>query len=101
LRREAGRSGFGNSARKMSKIKLIVEFLDDSHSFALGFEAGKLYEQMRNEQTEINGAFNKANSGQLMLMARNLGYEVTEILSLDEIFVNLRFKFKPPSADCF
>jgi hypothetical protein len=75
-------------------MKLILEFLNDSQDFALGFEAGKLYQQMRDKQTEISGTFNKANSEQLMLMARSLGYEVTEIVFLDERWVNLRLKLK-------
>lgn len=76
-----------------ASYRLIVEFLNQEPAFALGFEAGRVYAQMRAGADVIEGSYNAENDEQLLLMARKLGYEV-DTEQEAEGWVRIRF-YKP------
>lgn len=63
--------------------KLILEFLNDSNDFALGFECGRVYQDMKSQVIEIKGFYRFSNLEQLKLMAQKMGYSIQEIGSLN------------------
>jgi hypothetical protein len=74
--------------------RLITEFLTDAPNFALGFEAGIIYNQMRSGVQEIEGQYNISNQDQLFMMAGNLGYEVKKWEKLDQTWMFCKFNKK-------
>jgi len=76
----------------MSELRLVVEFLNDSPDFAYGFEAGKVYQQMRDAIPVIEGTYHTQNLEQMMLMARKLGYSALHVSHLEGDWVQLRFQ---------
>ena len=73
----------------MAQHRLILEFLNESPDFAYGFEAGKLYQQMKSGQRSIEGIYHRVNTDQICLMARTLGYSVTSLKLLDEHWISV------------
>jgi hypothetical protein len=55
----------------------VIAFLDQSSAFARGFEAGRLYSQMRAGQERIEGHYHVANEEQLINIAQKCGYAMT------------------------
>lgn len=72
----------------MSEHRLIVKFLNESPDFAFGFEAGKIYQQMRARQRSIEDIYNRVNADQICLMAKALGYSITSLKLLDENWIS-------------
>lgn len=68
-----------------------MPLLSDDPAFALGFEAGIVYQQMRAAESHIAGVFHGTNEEQLRLMAHRLGYAVTKRATsgewIDMVFV--------------
>jgi hypothetical protein len=73
-------------------MKLITPFLSDSLDFALGFEAGKCYQQMQEGENPIEGMYHLANQDQLFLTAGNLGYTVREWQKRDDTWMHCIFE---------
>jgi len=73
-------------------MRLITPFLSDSQEFAFGFEAGKLYQQMKTGEPLIEGTYHLNNQDQLFLTAGNLGYMVKNWQKLDEIWMRCVFE---------
>ncbi|ACC81169.1 hypothetical protein A6769_38670 [Nostoc punctiforme NIES-2108] len=67
----------------MSEYKLVIEFINESKDFALGFESGKVYEQMKNQIPEIEGVFGSENFEQFKLMSQAMNYSITQINNLN------------------
>jgi hypothetical protein len=78
-----------------NKLSLICPFIDQSESYAYGFEAGRLFESMANEVPIVEGVYHYDNVGQLMLLATHLGYRPTPLSKL-EGWVEMRFEKLPP-----
>lgn len=76
----------------MSEYRLIVKFLNESPDFAFGFEAGKIYQQMRARQCSIEGVYHRVNADQICLMAKALGYSVTSLKLLDETWISVTMR---------
>lgn len=72
-------------------LRLITQFLVENPNFALGFEAGIVYNKMRTGVGEVEGQYNIANQDQLFVMAGNLGYAVKEWKKLDETWMFCKF----------
>jgi hypothetical protein len=70
----------------MTEYKLALAFLDSSPSFAHGFEAGKLYQQMRDRQPKIENYYQTGNLEQIKLMCQELGYAIVSLNIADDYF---------------
>lgn len=76
----------------MSELRLIVEFLNDSPDYAIGFEAGRLYQQMQDQIPLVEGVYHTQNLEQMMLMSRRLNYSASAINHLEGDYVQLKFE---------
>ena len=54
----------------------LLEFTSDDPNFALGFEAGGMWERLKQFPPRLEETVHAANDEQFHLMARRLGYEV-------------------------
>ena len=75
----------------MSGLSLIFPFVDSSANFAYGFEAGKLYQQMRDGVPEIEGTFHFDNYEQFKLMAEACQYSVSSFNNVGDGWIGLKF----------
>ena len=73
-----------------SEFQLVLKFLDQSKSFALGFEAGKIYGQMDTRQP-FDGTYHAENVDQLLAMAKTKNYRCIPTNS-DGHWCNLKFE---------
>lgn len=60
----------------MAEFVEVIPFLTDDAAFVYGFEAGVLYQRMRNGEDHITGAFHALNEEQLLVIAGRMGYRV-------------------------
>ncbi|MCU0551934.1 MAG: hypothetical protein MUC48_21565 [Leptolyngbya sp. Prado105] len=72
-------------------LSLICEFKDQSPSFALGFEAGTVFEAMNLRVPSFDGTYHYASVDQLIAIAQSMNYRVVP-LSKTEGWCELRFE---------
>lgn len=81
----------------MTEVQLIFRFINESKDFALGFECGRIYQDMKNATPKIEGAFHAENLEQIQLISQVMNYSIEEITTLNDIggvtsdWVNLKF----------
>ena len=63
----------------MTGYDLIIEFPDQSKSFALGFEAGGMWQRMKNRESEIGQTIHSENLDLITAMATRQHYEVVRV----------------------
>lgn len=69
--------------------ELLFPFLDESPSFSMGFECGKLYGQML-AQLEIEATIHVQSWEQIRLMADSAQYSVIKCHAIDEIWLSIK-----------
>ncbi len=77
--------------------RLLMAFVDQSPSFAYGFEAGKVWAEMGSNRRVIEGQYHEENHEQLMRCAQTKGYHVISITGQGSGWVLLKFR-KPFKA---
>lgn len=73
-----------NEEIEESSYQLLFPFLDESSSFAMGFECGKVYGAMKAGMPTIEGTYHLQNFEQFKLMAESAGYTVTKVSGYGE-----------------
>ena len=70
--------------------RLLFEFVNDSHDFILGFEAGQIYDQMKMNVPIIDGMFHWDNMQQISVMAKAMNYQIVNDERIIDGWVNLK-----------
>lgn len=80
-------------------LEMLFPFLDESPSFAMGFECGKIYGQMLAKQPIVEALIHLKNWDQIKLVLTSAGYCIDNLQYVDSHFLGIRLvcKIKPSS----
>lgn len=87
-----------DGTERQDTYALVVELFCDDPNFARGFEAGKLYGEMRSGAAQVEGTYHVENEEQFIHFAQHFGYEVTERTVLDDAreWIAMTFRRQEP-----
>lgn len=91
--RERAMSG-DEDAEEGVTYQLIVPFVTGDPMFARGWEAGRLYQQMRQGETPIRGCYRALNDEQHFLTAKRMGYTAELLTTPEDGWVEMEFRKK-------